>query len=175
MLDQEYIAEQLMHWVVDFVEKPNALLNGWPPCPYARQARISNKFSIKFAATDQLFEVVDSSVADLQNQDVIAICFDHTEISADLLESRVHEYNQTAMLQNIVILEDHPAAEELLNGVKMNFGLCGIIFIQQLSKLNDASDQLRSKGYYDHWPEENLDAVVNWRLNTHNDLQQNQS
>jgi hypothetical protein len=25
-------------WIVDFVEKPNPMLNNWAPCPYARQA-----------------------------------------------------------------------------------------------------------------------------------------
>lgn len=173
MLDQERITQDLTQWVIDFVEKPNVLLNGWAPCPYARQARVNNQFLIKFANKDNLFDVVAASVKDLDTKDVIAVCFDHTEIAAADLESQVQDYNQQAMIENVVILEDHPDSEEWLNGVKMNFGHCGIIFVQRLSKLNEASNQLRSKGYYDQWPKENLDAVVNWRLNNNDDLQQN--
>jgi hypothetical protein len=45
----------------------------------------------------------------------------------------------------------------------MNFGKCGLLLIQKLSKLNAASEQLKQKGYYDNWPAESLDSVVSWR------------
>jgi len=45
----------------------------------------------------------------------------------------------------------------------MNFGKCGLMILQRLSKLNTAADQLREKGYYDTWSKKNLDEVVNWR------------
>jgi hypothetical protein len=62
-----------------------------------------------------------------------------------------------------VVLEDHPDSEEFINGAKMNFGECGLMILQQLSKLNTAADQLKQKGYYATWSDENLDQVVNWR------------
>jgi hypothetical protein len=37
------------------------------------------------------------------------------------------------------------------------------MILQQLSKLNTAADQLKQKGYYATWSDENLDQVVNWR------------
>jgi hypothetical protein len=61
------------------------------------------------------------------------------------------------------VLEDHPDSEEFINGVQMNFGKCGLMILQRLSKLNTATTQLKNKGYYDTWSEENLDQVVNWR------------
>jgi hypothetical protein len=67
------------------------------------------------------------------------------------------------LLTNYVILEDHPDIPEYINGVCMNFGKCGLLLIQNLDKLNSASDQLRDKGYYSHWTCNNLDDVVNWR------------
>jgi hypothetical protein len=45
----------------------------------------------------------------------------------------------------------------------MNFGKCGLLIIQKLDKLNNASDQLREKGYYTHWSQKDLDSVVSWR------------
>jgi hypothetical protein len=67
------------------------------------------------------------------------------------------------MANNYVILEDHPDAPEFVNGVRMNFGYCGLLVLQKLDKINTASDQLRVKGYYDHWNTAALDQVVNWR------------
>ena len=67
------------------------------------------------------------------------------------------------MSKDIVALEDHPDDEEDVNGVKMNFGKCIIILVQRLSKINEASELLKKKGYYDVWSKENLDDVVNWR------------
>jgi len=45
----------------------------------------------------------------------------------------------------------------------MNFGGAILHIIQQLSKLNQASDRLKSRGYYDHWSQEEIDEVVSWR------------
>jgi hypothetical protein len=53
--------------------------------------------------------------------------------------------------------------EENINGAKMNFGLCSLVLVQRLSKLNNASKVLKEKGYYDNWSKENLDDVVTWR------------
>jgi hypothetical protein len=67
------------------------------------------------------------------------------------------------MPNNYVILEDHPAIPEYVNGVKMNFGACGLLVVQKLDQLNTASAQLKLKGYYDHWNKSAIDEVVSWR------------
>ena len=97
-------------------------------------------------------------------KEVVIVCFDHTKIPAAELEQIIKVYNQQVLLaRNYVILEDHPDAEERVNGVHMNFGLCGLLIIQRLDKLTQASEQLRSKGYYDTWSQAELDQVVTWR------------
>ena len=45
----------------------------------------------------------------------------------------------------------------------MNFDQASLLIIQKLSKLNEASDTLRSKGYYKHWSQDEYDNVVTWR------------
>jgi hypothetical protein len=49
------------------------------------------------------------------------------------------------MWQDYIVLEDHPDAEEFINGAKMNFRECGLMVLQRLSKLNAAADQLKDK------------------------------
>ena len=147
----------------EFVETPNPALGNWAPCPYARTARINNKIEIKFADVGDLSASVQASLSDLDTKEVVVICFDHTNIEPVALQSWVESYNLTLMKDNYVILEDHPDAPEYTNKVKMNFGHCGLVFMQKLDKLNAAADQLREKGYYDTWDTEQLNTVVTWR------------
>jgi hypothetical protein len=92
-----------------------------------------------------------------------AVVFWYKELSATDFINQVELANKELMPNNIVVLEDHPNTEEIISRVKMNFGFCPIIVGQQLDKLNTAADQLRSKGYYDTWSQEDLDKIVSWR------------
>lgn len=158
-MDQQSIRQKLEQWLVEFVEKPNPLLNNWPPCPYARQARLANQIHIVF---DSPLEIA-RYVSFLDNYDVVVLCFDHTEFSAGQVELFTKHVNSILIWKDCVVLEDHPNTQEIVNGVEMNFKECGLMVLQRLSKLNTAADQLREKGYYATWSKENLDEVVNWR------------
>jgi HPt (histidine-containing phosphotransfer) domain-containing protein len=174
-MNQQQICRQLEAWLVDFVEKPNPMLNGWAPCPFARKSRVTNRFDIAFATADTLEATIESAAQQLDRRDVIAVCIDPAEISAEDLAHQVAQLNQQLMPDDVLLLEDHPAEVEIINGVHMNFGACAIVFVQQLSKINEASEQLKRGGYYDCWSQENLDSVVNWRVNNSNEILPNQS
>jgi HPt (histidine-containing phosphotransfer) domain-containing protein len=173
-MDQQQIQQQLEAWLADFVEKPNPMLNGWAPCPYARRARVTNRFDIQFADPQDLVTAIQAAAKQLHDRDVVAVCVDPKKISAEELEHVVEAQNQQLMPQDVLLLEDHPDAVEIINGVHMNFGACAIVFVQQLSKINEASEQLKQSGYYDCWSQDNLDSVVSWRVNNSDDLQPNQ-
>jgi hypothetical protein len=158
------IEQKLTDWMVNFVEQPHPGLGQWAPCPYARQARITNQIKIVHSNHNRLMATVEQQLPELEHKDVVVICFDHTKISAQDLEKLIKVYNQQVLMaRNCVILEDHPDAIELVNGVRMNFGHCGLLIIQRLDKLTTASEQLKSKGYYDTWNQSELDQVVTWR------------
>lgn len=161
-MDPIRIQQELNTWLINFVEQPNPLLNNWPPCPYARQARLSNQILTVFDSPLN-YEIYLPYIGEYE---VVIICFDHNKFSASQIELYVKHNNSVLMWQDYVILEDHPDSEEIVNGVKMNFGLCGLLILQRLSNLNQASKQLQDKRYYDTWSEENLNDVVNWRYIT---------
>ena len=165
-MNQEEIKRRLDQWMIEFVEKANPALNNWPPCPYAKAARLGNMISTVFATVPEFMTVIRESIETLQTKDVVVVCFDHETISPEALQEFVVSANQMLMPTDYVILEDHPDAPEYVNGVKMNFGLCGLLVIQRLSKLNTASDKLKAQGYYDSWDQTALDEVVTWRYET---------
>jgi hypothetical protein len=162
-MNQNEIVEKLTKWMIEFIEMPNTKLGDWAPCPYARQARVNNKISIKFADIIELTPVVRESIDILENKEVVVVCFDHNQIDPVDLQEFVTGMNNTLMPAGYVILEDHPLSPEYINSVKMNFGHCGLLVIQKLDKLSQASNQLKEKGYYDIWTQEDLDSVVSWR------------
>lgn len=162
-MDQNAIKQALDQWMMDFVEVNHPTLNNWPPCPYARSARLSGMITVVFASVDQFKDTIYQSLDTLDHKDVVVICFDHDTIDPEVLQEFVSGMNQTLMPKNYVILEDHPHAPEYVNGVRMNFGHCGLLILQKLNKLNSAADKLRSQGYYDAWDSKALDQVVSWR------------
>lgn len=162
-MNQQDIREKLNKWMTEFIEVPNPKLGDWAPCPYARQARVNNNITVKFAEILELTPVLRESIDTLENKEVVVICFDHNQIDPVGLQEYVTGMNNTLMPMGYVILEDHPFSPEYLNGVSMNFGPCGLLILQKLDKLNQASDQLRDKGYYANWSQQDLDSVVTWR------------
>lgn len=162
MTPQE-VEEQLLTWIKSFVEQPHPLMNGWPVCPYARQARISNNIVIK-PGTDPLTDGL--SLLDYQwTKEVIVFWYQPNTWDADEFIARVGQLNQQLLPKDIVALEDHPDAEEIVSGIRMNFGVCPLVILQKNSSLNQAADQLKSKGYYDTWSQEDIDKIVTWRYN----------
>lgn len=162
MITQSTVETKLLKWMQEFVEVPHVGLNGWPPCPYARQARVENNIDIRQG--DDPYADCLETIYDDWSKEVIIYWYDQNKISAaDFVDDVIHA-NKILLAKDIVALEDHPDEEEKINGIKMNFGYCPIIVIQQNSKLNSAADQLRKKGYYASWSQEDLDKIVSWRL-----------
>jgi hypothetical protein len=162
-MNQPDVVIKLTKWLTEFVEVPNPKLGDWAPCPYARQARVNNNISIKFAEISEFSDIIRDSIGTLENKEVVVIFFDHNNINPVELQEYVSGMNKTLLPKNYVILEDHPDTPEYINGVCMNFGVCGLLVLQKLDKLTIASKLLQEKGYYEYWSQQDLDKVVSWR------------
>ena len=161
-MDHAQIKQDFASWLENFVTVPNPKLGNWPPCPYAKQAWMQNKVKLLFNEDNNLENSVVQALPLLDTKEVVIVCFDHTKISGTDLQKLVVDINKKIM-PKYVILEDHPDIHEEINGVVMNFGKCGLLVISELSKLNQASDQLKKTTYYDVWTPEQIDDVVSWR------------
>jgi hypothetical protein len=144
-------------WIVNFVEKPNPLLNGWPPCPYARQARLNQQVDIRAG----FFNLIDDiKQAVMGNFEVVAYVYDRTQWSAAEFNELVETVNISYLAQRgLVALADHPDDVESVAGVVMNQGTYAIVFVQDLSKLNHFAKLLDKKDFYKDWPEEYLTVL----------------
>lgn len=151
----------VMNWITGFVEKSNSDLNGWPPCPFARRARLNNEFDLRQGLTTPY---ADLQQVGLEPYTVIAYVYDPKLISATEFNQQVYKLNQNFLVQrDILALADHPDDHEEVNGVCMNQGTWAIVFVQPLSKLNSFAQQLVPKGYYHNWPEDYLEGLFKFR------------
>jgi hypothetical protein len=163
MLTQESVTSALLKWMEEFVEKPHPSLGGWPPCPFARQARLGRNIDIRQGIN--VYEDCVGLVDYEWSKEVVVFWYDST-IDPETFLDDVNRANSILLSKDIVALEDHPNTEEIISGVKMNFGLCPIIVLQKNSKLNEAADQIKEKGYYHTWDQKDIDKIVSWRYNS---------
>ena len=158
----------MLQWISDFVSKPNPLLNDFPPCPFAKQAVLEKK--IEFEVADKDINLYLCEKSGRWSDEIDVCCIFVPEIGPDTLSNLVMDVNKNYLMpMNLLALEDHPQAEENVNGVIMNNGKYPIVLMQRLSKIQNFSKFLKKKGYYDVWSEENLEDVVNWRTTHHED------
>ena len=149
--------QDITNWVINFVERPHPFLNGWAPCPYARKARVENKFDIRMG---QINPISDCAFQNMDTYDVIAYVYDRDRFSAEEFNSMIDNLNVWHLKKRgMFALADHPADVETVNGVTMNQGTYAICFLQNLDKLNSHARMLAEKGFYNGWPEEYLQVL----------------
>jgi hypothetical protein len=155
-MDFEQAHADIMAWLTGFVEQPHPALGSWPPCPYARRARMEHKFQIQ-RGIEPYYDLMH---ADIGHLDVVAFVYSPGDFAANEFEDLVHRANQGFLLaRDLIALADHPDLPEIVNGVIMNQGKWAIAFVQSLSKLNAHAKTLADRGYYQGWPEPYLETL----------------
>lgn len=162
-MNLQTVTADILLWIENFVEQPHPVLGGWPPCPYARQARLNNRIQI-LLGTDPYLDLRLRSRWGMSDYDVIAYVYDPAEWPYDRFHAEIHAAQQEFLVHHdLIALEDHPSAVEDVNGVIMNQGQYAMVFVQSLSKLNHAAGQLATKDFYHGWPESYLQDLFQHR------------
>jgi hypothetical protein len=164
MLDLETVRRDILDWSETFVERPHPALGGWPPCPYARQARLAGTVDIVIGH-NPYFDLRTRSQWGMGTHEVIVYVYDPAEWTYEHFHECVESANREFLLaKDLLALEDHPADAEIVNGVSLNQGTYALALCQSRSKLDDAAAQMASKGFYDTWPEPYLELLFANRL-----------
>jgi len=149
-----------------FVEQEHPVFAGLPPCPYARQARLSGRVRMIHMTSAE----PDSNCwqhignTDFDKIDALVLILEAKRWSLNYTHDIVDQLNSVFMPRDVVVLEDHPRQREEINGVVVNNGRYTLLLCQRLSTLNRFSEILKKKGYYDQWSKKNIADVVTWRL-----------
>lgn len=157
------IKEKITNWMENFVEVPHPSLGNWPPCPYARQARLNNSIEIR-SGTNLIADGIAAVANRLWYKEVVVYYYDLEHWPVDKFQHEHSQLNAFLKIHGLISLDDHPADVELVNGVSMNFGAAALAIIQERKKLDTAAEILYNKGYYKNWTEEYFNQVFAGRL-----------
>jgi len=157
----EQAQRDITNWVTSFVERPNAQLNGWPPCPHARKARLDGQFEIRPGRVEPYADLMS---VDMGDKMVLAYVYEPEKFTSQEFNDQIRAVNKAFLIpRNILALADHPDDKEEVNGVIMNQGTWAIAFVQPLDKLNQFARIIASRGYYEGWPEAYLKNLFEGR------------
>ena len=163
-MDINTVTADILAWSERFVEVPHPALGGWPPCPFARQARLNQTIQV-LSGADPYFDLRNRSRWGMGRNEVIVYAYDPAEWPYSRFHTAVETANTEFLLRkDLLALEDHPDSVEDVNGVVMNQGQYALVLVQSLSKLNVAAKQMGAKGLYHNWPEEYLTGLFKHRV-----------
>jgi hypothetical protein len=159
----ETVKQDIEQWIVNFVEVPHPALGGWPPCPYARSARMKQSYDVRLGV-DPCFDLKNQATQGMGNHEVIIYVYDAAKWSHDMFSTSLHAANTEFLLpQDLIALEDHPHDVEMVNGVCMNQGTYALALVQSVSDLNAKASVMASRGFYHNWPEPYLQGLFRHR------------
>ena len=138
---------------------------GYPPCPYAKQARMEGKVEFReltdMEPDSNIWVSIDHF--DFDKKDVLVIIAEPDQYTAKETVEIAHKLNQAFMPRDVVVLEDHPRIPERVKSAKMNNGHYILFLAQRLSKLNRYSAMLEKGPYYQNWSKSYLQEVKGFR------------
>jgi hypothetical protein len=162
MLDLDTVKIDIERWITDFVEVPHPALGGWPPCPYAKKARLERDFEVQIGQ-DPYWDLCSLSIHGLPKS-VVILAYDPAEHNHNDFAYQLKLANEHWLLpHDMLALEDHPGDQEMVNGVCMNQGTYVLTLVQSLSDLNSKARHMADKGFYNSWPEEYLKSLFSHR------------
>ena len=159
VIDQ--VKADIEDWLVNFVEVPHPALGNWPPCPFARQSRLRNKYDVRLGADVERDLFLFAKKQYLGKNDVVIFAYAPDQYDDAYFNWAVDTMNMSKGFRkrNLLALADHPDLVETHNGVCFNMGKYALVLIQDKTKLNDHARMLAHRGYYDGWNEEYLQEV----------------
>ena len=155
--DVHRVEVDIRKWSKDFLEIPNAKLNGLPPCPYARKAWADDKvvFSVN-TGLDGLTEEVRRF--EEHDYDIVVWACDKDIPEMQYLDGYCDGINEVLSVlgKDMHLMVFHPDFDAVTAGLEFldDEGITdqeleyAMVFVQKLSTLDDAALSLEKSGYY---------------------------
>jgi hypothetical protein len=181
-IDKErQICDEIISWSEHTLQKPNPFYNNLPACPYAQKAWQENKVAILFKH-ESSYQALYSTVSQWEDAFDLCIIVDmRFQKNSEKFHAYLDDLN-TAISEGIFIEKDmwvmgfhpHDEANDFIDDqsfMQMVKDEYAMIFVQRLSKLQEAADKLKEKGYYDRYVEEyDVEEIFNRRADLYRRL-----
>ena len=158
--------QEVISWVKEFVEVPHPMFADYPPCPYAKQARLAGKVEFVELTDMEPDSNIWTSIDhfDFDNKDVLVIIADAKRWTPHYTQKLADQLNGTYAHRDLLIMEDHPKLVEKVKDVKLNHGKYTLLLVQSRVKLKKFADMLNKTDYYRNWSTKYRESVTGtWR------------
>ena len=155
---EQAVHQELLDWSSDVLSKASPHFNDLPPCPYAQQAWLSDSVSVmfKYENNKQCLYSAISRFDDLFDLAIIVdFKFDEDpKVFHDYLDQMNDVISEGMFIDRdmwVMGFHPHDKESEFVQDVDFEPRLeteYAMIFVQRLSKLQEAADKLDKKGYY---------------------------
>ena len=158
--------KEVQKWIREFVEVPHPVFANFPPCPFAKKARLENKTEFKEVSDmepdSNIWIYIDRF--DFKKKDILILIFNKRRWKPYYTKKLAEELNETFKKKNIVVIDDHPKLVERVKDVILNNGSYILLFCQERTKLQKFEKQLRKTDYYKNWSTKYEEEVTgSWR------------
>ncbi len=158
--------QDVMEWITNFVEVPHPMFAGYPPCPYAKQARMEGKVEFReltdMEPDSNIWVSIDHF--DFDKKDVLVIIADAKRWTPRYTQKLAAQLNGAYSHRDLVVMEDHPRLVEKVKDVRLNQGRHTLLLIQTRTKIKRFSDLLAKGDYYKNWSKKYRESVTGtWR------------
>jgi hypothetical protein len=154
-------SDYLKEWIMNFLSKPQESLNGFPPCPFAKDSLLNQK--IKFYESDNYVKDIRFEFENWDYSLDVVVFIVPDEVDPETFVKEIKKLNDYYKDKGFLCLEDHKSIPEPFFDLSFNNGKYNIVVCQQIEKINQATSVLLKKGYYKNWNKEMFDQVVSWR------------
>ena len=161
------IENDLRDWSSKVLEVPNAVLGGLPACPYAKEAWKQNKVSV--VETEHIGIESICQARKFDNTYDLVVVASYTFPSSYAFTEFIEFLNNSFTKNDLHIMGFHPdyGAEDAdldflyehdwESAIEKEYAM---MFIQSLSKVDDASQKLEKLGYYNVYPSDEYETLV---------------
>lgn len=178
---EKKICDEIISWSAYALSEPNPLYNGLPACPYAKKSLENDKVAFLFKYEDN-YQALYSTISAWNDAiDLVIIVDMKFEKDPDAFHEYLDDLN-VAISDGMFIDPDiwvmgfHPHDEpnEYIDDETFTHLVdeeYAMIFVQRLTKVQEAADKLKQKGYYDTYLKEyNAEELFKRREQLHRRL-----
>jgi len=107
-MEIEQVKQDIESWIENFVEVPHPALGGFPPCPFARQARMKRTFEV-YLGSDPYYDLKNRARWGMDNREVIIYAYDSAEWSHELFSTSIESANIEHLLRADMLARPVPS------------------------------------------------------------------
>lgn len=172
----ESVEKDIWTWITEFIEVNHEFYDyKFPPCPFAKRARLGGKVSIKpYDYTGvKKFIHLNSELSESDNFDIRVLAFPPRTKWYPLLNKFIEFRNKEIVPTDFYMQFGNAIQTNSRYPGIFNSGNYFIIIINRLSRILKGREILSSTNYYNSWPKFHYDDVVVRRQNAHDKYKNN--